>query len=167
MSDEAGALFETLSDVLKLALEKLELYFSLKADDAMLKRLFGETIHVFIHEAAHAFVRAAVPWLDELGDAEREFLDEVFSRLVERAVSRDLRDELGLEEIVVESPEEQLMELEFYPRLRGLRMSVEEYSALYEAVRERLRRGEPPESVAKWLLEVGRKLMRRGSSPQG
>ena len=161
------ALFEKLDEVLRLALRKLELYFSFKADDDMLKRLFGEVIHIFIHEAAHAFVRATVPWLDRLSDVEREFLDEVFSRLVERAVSQELREELRLDEIVVESPEEQLMELEFYPRLRGLRLSIDEYSELYEGLRERLKRGEPAERVARWLLEIGRGLMRKSSDRQG
>jgi len=162
VADGAAAYFSTLSDVLYAALKKLEHYFNLRADELMLKRLFGEAVHIFIHEAAHAFTRAAIPWLDTLDEVEREFLDEVLSRLVERAVSEELRDELGLEEIIVEDLGEQLAELEFYPRLRGLRMGVEEYSALYSTFVKRLRQGEPLESLARWLLSIGRKRLRGG-----
>ena len=159
MEDEVSAYFTKLSKALYEALKKIEKYFDLRADEGMLKHLFGEALHIFIHEAIHAFMRASVPWLDVLDDAERELLDEVFSRLVERAISEELRAELGLEEIVVEGFDEQIAELRFYPHLRGLKISVDEYSKLYSILIKRLRQGEAIESLAKWLLEIGRKLL--------
>ena len=164
--DEISAYFAKLNKAFYEALKKIEKYFNLRADEKILKRLFGEALHVFIHEAIHVFMRASVPWLDALDDAERELLDEVFSRLVERAISEELREELGLEEIVVEGFDEQLAELRFYPHLRGLQISVDEYSKLYSILVGRLRQGEPIESLAKWLLDICRELLHEGRGPQ-
>lgn len=96
------------------------------------KKAFSHALHITIHELVHELAREALPWLEELSEPKRTFVDEVLARLVERSISTGLRENLGLKTAVVESFEEQLSELRFYDQLKELRMSVEDLKGLYQ-----------------------------------
>jgi len=49
-----------------------------------------ELVHVFLHEACHAALSNAAPWIHDLPDKQHTAVDEVVARLLEDHVARRL-----------------------------------------------------------------------------
>jgi len=71
-----------------------------------------------------------------------------------------LRDELELKElrITVESFEKQVEELKGYPELRNMKLSVEEYSSLYEDFQRHINEKRSLEDFGKKLLKIAKSV---------
>jgi hypothetical protein len=80
-----------------------------------------ELVHVFLHEACHAALSCAAPWVHDLPDRQHTAVDEVVARLLEDHMAR----QLGL---FAHTPRQHVRELEMYP----VRISVEQYAHLAE-----------------------------------
>jgi hypothetical protein len=78
-----------------------------------------ELMHVFLHEACHAALSNAAPWIHDLPDEQHTAVDEVVARLLEDHMAR----RLGL---YAHTPQQHVHELEMYP----VRISVEQYAHL-------------------------------------
>lgn len=117
---------------------------------------FEDTLHVFIHELAHVVIEKEIPWTKTLNEFDHVFVDEVLARFVERFVSSKLKDELKLKElkIVVESFEKQIEELKGYPQLMNIKLSVEDYSLLYEDFQKHMDGKGSLEDFGRRLLKI-------------
>jgi hypothetical protein len=78
-----------------------------------------ELVHVFLHEACHAALSSAAPWIHDLPDEQHTAVDEVVARLLEDHMAR----RLGL---YAHTPRQHVRELKLYP----VRISVEQYAHL-------------------------------------
>ena len=78
-----------------------------------------ELVHVFLHEACHAALSNAAPWIHDLPDEQHTAVDEVVARLLEDHMAR----RLGL---YAHTPRQHVRELEMYP----VRISVDQYAHL-------------------------------------
>ena len=140
---------------LPLVMRRLEEYFGCRPSAEEVERyclpLILSTLHVVVHEVAHAAVERMVEGL-ELSAREREALHEVMARLIERRLSIELRERLGLSTVKVESFEEQVAELSSYPELRGLRLAAEAYGELYERFWRAVEEGKPVEDLVREVL---------------
>ena len=85
-----------------------------------------ELVHVFLHEACHAALSAAAPWVHDLADEQHTAVDEVMARLLEDHMAR----RLGL---FAHTPRQHVRELGMYP----VRISVEQYAHLADKWKER------------------------------
>jgi len=121
---------------------------------------FEDTLHVLIHELAHVVVEKEIPWTETLDKFNHVFVDEVLARFIERLISSMLRDELELKElrITVESFEKQVEELKGYPELRNMKLSVEEYSSLYEDFQRHINEKRSLEDFGKKLLKIAKSV---------
>jgi len=139
---------------LPLVIQRLEEYFGCRLSAEDVERhclpLILSTLHVVVHEVAHAAVECMAEGL-ELSAREREALHEVMARLIERRLSIELR-ELGLSTAKVESFEEQVAELSSYPELKGLRLTAEAYGELYERFWRAVEEGKSAEDLVREVL---------------
>ena len=155
---------EELGTAIPIAVEKLMGLFGLEASPGLLKDIrmaISHALHIIIHELAHQVAREAMPWLEELPEPDRTFVDEVLARLVERAISTELRDGVGLKMVLVEDFKEQLSELRFYEQLRGISMDEADLKALYEEFLRYASRAGGALDFARHLLELRERFLRR------
>jgi len=165
MSAEAERVMRSLCDQLYLVrreveravpfvMQRLEEYFGCRPSAEEIERYclppILSTLHVVVHEVAHAAVEHMIGGL-KLSAREREALHEVMARLIERRFSIELR-ELGLSTAKVESFEEQVAELSSYPELRGLKLTAEAYGELYERFWRAVEEGRPVEDLVREAL---------------
>ncbi len=102
----------------------------------LVKEVLRETLHIAVHELAHAALRASYPEFERLiheGDLG-ECVDEVTARILELVVSK----ELGL---ATHSIDEHAYELKHYANLANLPISAEDLRKLYEEALKLLRTG--------------------------
>jgi len=166
MSAEAERVVRSLCDKLDLVrreveeavpfvMRRLEEYFGCRPSAEEAERyclpLILSTLHVVVHEIAHAAVERMIGGL-ELSARDREALHEVMARLIERRLSIELRERLGLSTAKVESFEEQVAELSSYPELRGLRLTAEAYGELYERFWRAVEESRPVEDLVREVL---------------
>lgn len=81
-------------------------------------------------------------------------LEEVLARFIERKTSAWLRSQ-GLNWLLVETFEEQVRELEAYPDLRGLKITVSKYADLYQRFEKSLEKGELDKYMYILVKELG------------
>jgi hypothetical protein len=81
-----------------------------------------EILHVFLHEACHAAVSKASPWIHDLPEDQHTLIDEIAARLLEAEIA----SRLGL---YTHSIDEHVEELAFY----GFTVPTESYRSLVEA----------------------------------
>ncbi len=67
-----------------------------------------EVIHIFLHEACHAAISHAAPWIHDLAGEEHTAVDELMARFLEKEIGKSL----GL---FVHSTDEYIQELQRYP----------------------------------------------------
>lgn len=93
----------------------------------LVEEALRETLHVAIHELAHAALRTTYPGFEHLihKGALGECVDEVAARILELMVS----NRLGL---VAHSIDEHVYELKHYASLANLPISAEDLRELYE-----------------------------------
>ncbi len=153
----ASELAERLAKGLHVALGRLLELFDLRLTPELagkLREASAHVLHVVLHELVHPLAQEALPWLRELPDTDRIFVEELLARVVERAISLELREPLGKEAVLVESFEEQLAELGGYEQLRGLKMGVEDLRRLFSAFLAQADRPGWAREFAKHLLEL-------------
>jgi uncharacterized protein (DUF2342 family) len=80
-----------------------------------------EILHVFLHEACHAAVSKASPWIHDLPEDQHTLIDETAARLLEAEIAT----RLGL---YTHSIDEHVEELAFY----GFTVPTESYRSLVE-----------------------------------
>ena len=100
----------------------------------LVKEVLRETLHIAVHELAHAALRASYPEFERLvheGDLG-ECVDEVTARILELVVS----ERLGL---ATHSIDEHVYELKHYISLANLPISAEGLRKLYEEAMKLLR----------------------------
>ena len=166
VEDELKALIEELSaelaQALPFAAKRLAELFGLGLGPRVLgavRRAFSHALHITVHELVHEMAREGLPWLEELHEPDRTFVDEVLARLVERYVSSELRGSLGLKTALVESFEEQLFELRSYEQLRELQMGVGDLEGLYQEFLVFARREGGAREFAKHLLGLRKRYL--------
>ena len=76
------------------------------------------------------------------------------ARFIERRLSSELKDELDLKTVIVESFEEQMSELSRYPELASLKIDEEEYKRAYEGFWRGVEEGKSPEKLAEIVLKM-------------
>ncbi|MDI6825277.1 MAG: hypothetical protein QME93_12525 [Bacillota bacterium] len=105
---------------------KEDFHLSLTDEDFAFAR--DELLHVFLHEACHAALYRAIPWLLRLHDDEHVLIDEVLARILES----DLAPAFGLTPHTVEEHMEEFSRYDLkFP------LSAEQYVHLADVWRER------------------------------
>jgi len=103
----------------------------------LVREVLRETLHIAVHELAHAALRTSYPEFDRLiheGDLG-ECVDEIAARVLELVVS----ERLGL---ATHSIDEHVYELKHYASLASLPVSVESLRELYEEATKSARAGD-------------------------
>jgi hypothetical protein len=102
-----------------------------------------ELVHVFLHEACHAALSNAAPWIHDLPDEQHTAVDEVVARLLEDHMAR----RLGL---YTHTPKQHVHELEMYP----VSISIEQYIHLAGLWKERFSQDKDLGGMAQSTLNV-------------
>ena len=105
--------------------------------------MLRETLHIAVHELAHAALRTTYPELEHLTHEEGalgECVDEIAARILELVVS----EELGL---ATHTIEEHVYELKHYSNLANLPISAEELRKLYQQTTNQAREGKVNEVI--------------------
>jgi len=90
----------------------------------------------------------------DLSNLDRKLVSEVIARFIERKLSIELKENLDLENVIVESFEEQAEELYGYPELRGLKINVEEYEKAYKEFWNGIREGKSIGELVEAILKL-------------
>ena len=168
---DLGALAEEmagkLAKGLRYALGRLLELFDLPLTPELagkLEEAAAHALHITIHELVHPLAQEAIPWLAQLPERERVLVEELLARVVERAISLELRDLLGERAVVVEDFEEQLGELRAYEQLSGLGLEADDLAALFSAFQSKARERGWARDFARRLLEFSRELLKEAGN---
>ena len=154
LANELGA---RLARGLCLAIRRLLELFGLELEPRLreeLKKAAAHALHITIHELSHPLAHEAIPWLRGLPEPDRTFVEELLARMVERAVSLELKGLLGEEAVLIEGFEDWLLELSCYGPLRDLKISVEDLEDLFRTFQEHIRRPGGARDFAEHLLRL-------------
>jgi hypothetical protein len=126
---------------LRAIVRQIESALDLRLKDQDFAHGQEEILHVFLHEACHAAVCHAVPWIHDLDERAHTALDEILARLLE--------EEIGLAlGLFVHTPEEPVRELARYP----VAITVEQYEHLHRRWRQHYWPGRDVEGLATYAL---------------
>lgn len=144
-----------INEAIPFVFNKLQVYFKRVPDTKRVEKLCAPIVtsmlHVLIHEISHAIVEDTIQGLN-LNPEDKCFLYEVIARFIERRLSLELKEELQLKTVIVESFEEQVNELLRYSELRNLKIGVKEYEKMYKYFWREVERGKGMEELAKMIL---------------
>lgn len=154
-------LFRSIEDdfnrALPFTIERIKDYFKYTLDPKQVVEyctpIIRSILHVLIHEISHVVVDDIIRDLD-LSNLDRKLVSEVIARFIERKLSIELKENLDLENVIVESFEEQAEELYGYPELRGLKINVEEYEKAYKEFWNGIREGKSIGELVEAILKL-------------
>ena len=130
-----------LLDELRSILARVETELDVHLTGADWAEARVELIHVFVHEACHAALSSAAPWVHALSDEQHTAVDEVTARLLEDQIAQRL-------DLYVHAPEQHVRELNAYP----VRITVDQYKHLRDAWRRRYGPSNDLDGIARYVL---------------
>jgi len=157
LDNALGLVKEEVNKAVPFVFERIQVYFKHIPDanrviDICLP-FVRSILHVLVHEISHVVVENVIQELD-LSVRDKCLVYEVMARFIERRLSSELKDELDLKMVIVESFEEQVSELSRYPELASLKIDEEEYKRAYEGFWRGVEEGKSPEKLAEIVLKM-------------
>jgi len=160
VSEDVNTAAKEVIDGILAAYEELSRLTGKPIPTDLVKGMLRETLHVAVHELAHAALRASYPELEHLTHSEDrlgECVDEVAARILELVIS----ERLGL---ATHTIDEHVYELKHYSNLANLPITTEELRKLYQQTTKQAKEGKITELIntvlntcREWMEEVNEK----------